>query len=281
MRLLQPTGTERVETFEELPGESGGHRLPVDEHRIGTHARRAGGAGFQRVQRGHHLDVRTHRRPLLARADDPIVQHRDAQLPDGPLRPCVLQRHGFGVHLGPQRCRFRPRHRGSHFAHAVAQAAGGDVGVAFGGLAPAVGGGRVGRDELPAHQRRSRVIDRSVACGSTTASTVASTSSGDSRAGQPNSAAIARARGQSSQPSASAAQVRREPAEQGCGLLPECGGCRAGAVQREGQLVGEELRSILVELSRPTTPSTQRRPARASDPGWPDGRRPARPLVRP
>jgi hypothetical protein len=51
------------------------------------------------------------------------------------------------------------------------------------------------------------VIDSSGACGSTTFSTEASTSSGDSRAGQPSSAAIARARGQSSHPSASAAQV--------------------------------------------------------------------------
>jgi hypothetical protein len=54
---------------------------------------------------------------------------------------------------------------------------------------------------------RSRVIDNPVACGSTARSTAASTSSGDSRAGQPSSAAIARARGQSSHPSASAAQV--------------------------------------------------------------------------
>jgi hypothetical protein len=54
---------------------------------------------------------------------------------------------------------------------------------------------------------RSRVIESPVACGSTTASTDASTSSGDSRAGQPSSAAIARALGQSNQPSASAAQV--------------------------------------------------------------------------
>ena len=59
----------------------------------------------------------------------------------------------------------------------------------------------------PRTSARSRVIDSPVACGSTTASTAASTSSGDSRAGQPSSAAIARALGQSSHPSASAAQV--------------------------------------------------------------------------
>jgi hypothetical protein len=47
-----------------------------------------------------------------------------------------------------------------------------------------------------------------MARGSTTASTVARTWGVESRAGQPSSAAIARALGQSSSPSASAAQVR-------------------------------------------------------------------------
>ena len=51
------------------------------------------------------------------------------------------------------------------------------------------------------------MIDSPAARGSTTASTAASTSSGVSRAGQPSSAAIARARGQSNHPSATAAHV--------------------------------------------------------------------------
>jgi len=53
----------------------------------------------------------------------------------------------------------------------------------------------------------SRLIDSPVAWGRTARSTAATTSSGVSRAGQPSSAAIVRARGQSSSPSASATHV--------------------------------------------------------------------------
>ena len=54
---------------------------------------------------------------------------------------------------------------------------------------------------------RSRLTDRSMALGRTAASTSAMTAGSVSRAGQPSSRASARARGQSSFPSASAAQV--------------------------------------------------------------------------
>ena len=76
-----------------------------------------------------------------------------AQLTDRPLVAGRLQRPGVRVDLRAHLGRLRQRHRGPQLAHAVAEAAHRDVRVALRLLPAPVGGGRVGLDQLSAHQR--------------------------------------------------------------------------------------------------------------------------------
>ena len=150
------------------------------------------------------------------------------------------------------------------------------VGVPLGLLPPPVGRGRVRPDQLRADQRPQPGDRQSRSPAATPPPRPRpARRPGTPGAGQPSSAAIARARGQSSPPSASAAQVAGSRRRNVVDVLPQLRRRRPGAVQDQRQLVGEELRHVLVQHLRRPLPRRRPRPARAAGHRSPAGPRPA------